>query len=145
MSTNAVSGIGTKFQRWSAAAWHNIAEVNTIAGPGMSRETIDCTSLDSTDGYREKIGGLRDGGTVVLNMNFTRSGYDDFKDDFESSTLGNYRIHMPDDDNTSVEFEGWVNELPLDISPDDRITMNVTIEITGPVETDSGESAGLGM
>ena len=145
MSTNAVSGIGTKFQRWTAAAWANIAEVNTIAGPGMSRETIDCTSLDSTDGYREKIGGLRDGGTVVLNMNFTRSNYDNFKDDFESSSLGNYRIHLPDDDNTSVEFEGWVSELPLDVSPDDRITMNVTIEVTGPVETDSGESARLGM
>jgi len=141
MSTSAISGIGTKFQRWSAEAWHDIAEVNTIAGPGMSRETIDCTSLDSTGGYREKIGGLRDGGTVVLNMNFIRSNYDDFKDDFESSTVGNYRIHMDDTEETSVEFEGWVSELPLDISPDDRITMTVTIQVTGAIDVDSGASA----
>ena len=145
MSSEAVSGIGTKFQRWADSAWANIAEVNTITGPGMSRETIDVTSLDSTDGYREKIGGLRNGGTVVLNMNFTRSNYDAFKEDFESSALGNYRIHLPDAEDTSVEFEGWVTELPLAVSPDDRITMDVTIEVTGPVETDSGESASLGM
>ena len=145
MASLATSGVGTKFQRWSAAAWVDIAEVNTITGSGMSRGIIDVTSLDSTDGYREKIGGFRDGGTVVLNMNFIRSNYDAFKEDFESSTLGNYRIHLPDVENTSVEFEGLVTELPLTISPDDKITMDVTIEISGPVESDSGESAALGM
>jgi len=145
MSSLATAGVGTKFQRWASAAWADIAEVNTITGPGMSRDVIDVTSLDSTDGYREKIGGFRNGGTVVLNMNFIRSNYDLFKEDFESSVVGNYRIHLPDDENTSVEFEGLVTELPLTISPDDKITMDVTIEISGPVETDSGESAGLGM
>jgi len=145
MSSLATAGVGTKFQRWDGAAWVDIAEVNSITGPGMSRDTIDVTSLDSTGGYREKIGGFRDGGTVVLNMNFIRSNYDLFKEDFESSTLGNYRIHMPDVENTSVEFEGWVTELPLAITPDDKITMDVTIAVTGAVESDSGESAGLGM
>ena len=80
MSSLATAGVGTKFQRWASAAWANIAEVNTITGPGMSRDVIDCTSLDSTDGYREKIGGFRNGGTVVLNMNFIRANYDAFKD-----------------------------------------------------------------
>jgi len=145
MASLAVSGVGTKFQRWDGAAWADIAEVNSIQGPGMSRETIDVTSLDSTGGYREFIGSFRDGGTVVLSMNFIRANYDLFKEDFESSTLGNYRIHLPDAEETSVEFEGLVSELPLSIQPDDKITCDVTIKVSGEVESDSGESAGLGM
>lgn len=143
--SNATAGVGTIFQRWSGSAWVNIAEVNTITGPSMSRDTIDVTSLSSTGGYREFIGGFRNPGTVQLSMNFTRSNYDLFKTDFESSAIGNYRIVLPDAENTSVEFEGLVTELPLTIPADDKITMDVTIQISGAVETDSGSSAGLGM
>ena len=145
MSSNAIVGVGTKFQRWSGSAWVNIAEINSITGPGMSRDTVDVTSLDSTAGYREFKGGFRNPGTVVLSMNFIRSNYELFKGDFESDTIGNYRIVLPDDEETIVEFEGLVTELPLTITADDKITADVTIQISGQVETDSGASAGLGM
>ncbi len=145
MASNAVAGVGTKFQRWNGAAWADMAEVNSITGPGMSRDTIDVTSLSSTGGYREFITGFRNPGTVQLTMNFTRASYELFKTDFESNTLGNYRIVLPDAENTCVEFEGLVTELPLTIPADDKITVDVTIQISGPVESDSGASAGLGM
>ena len=70
--SNAKAGVGTLFRRWSGTAWVNIAEINSISGPNMSRDTIDVTSLDSTGGYREFIPGFRDGGTVQLAMNFVR-------------------------------------------------------------------------
>jgi predicted secreted protein len=139
--SNAVAGVGTLFRRWSGTAWANIAEVNSISGPKMSRETIDVTSLDSTGGYREFIAGFRDAGTVTLNMNFTRAGYDQMKDDFESDTLQNYEIVLPDAENTSVEFEGLVTELPLTISPDDKITVDVTIKISGEPTVNSGSGS----
>ena len=78
MST-AKAGVGTLFRRWSGSAWDNIAEINSISGPNMSRDTIDVTSLDSTGGYREFIGGFRDGGTVQLAMNFIRASLDTMK------------------------------------------------------------------
>lgn len=139
--SNAVAGVGTLFRRWSGTAWVNIAEINSINGPTMSRETIDVTSLDSTGGYREFIAGFRDAGTVTLNMNFTRAGYDQMKDDFESDTLQNYEIVLPDAENTSVEFEGLVTELPLTISPDDKITVDVTIKISGEPTVNSGSGS----
>lgn len=138
MSSTAVAGVGTLFRRWSGSAWVTIAEVNSITGPGMTRDTIDVTSLDSTDGYREFITGFRDGGTVVLSMNFTRAELDTMKADFESSTLANYEIVLPDAENTTLEFEGLVTELPLTISPDDKVTMDVTIKISGVVTLNSG-------
>ena len=73
MASNATAGVGTLFRRWSGTAWVNIAEVNSITGPSMSRETIDVTSLDSTGGYREFIASFKDPGTISLNMNFTRT------------------------------------------------------------------------
>lgn len=142
--SNAVAGKGTKFRRWDssgAGAWVNIAEVNSISGPGMTRDTIDVTSLDSVGGYREFIGGFRDGGTVTLSMNFTRATYEQMKEDFESDDLQNYEILLPDADATSLEFEGVVTELPLNIAPDDKITADVTIKVSGQVTLNSGSGS----
>lgn len=143
MASTATAGVGTVFQRWSGAAWVAIAEINSISGPGFSRETIDVTSLDSTGGYREFITGFRDAGTITLNMNFTRDAFDTMKDDFEDDSAQNYQIDLPDDENTSMDFEGYVTECPLEIPPDDKITMTVTIKITGEVVVSSGGSTGV--
>jgi predicted secreted protein len=141
--SNAVSGMGTIFRRWSGAAWANIAEITSITGPGMSRTTIDVTSLSSTGGYGEFIAGMRKAGTVTLKMNFTRATYDLMKDDFEDDALQNYEIVLPDLEHTTLEFEGLVTELPLTITTDAQITADVTIQVSGQVVVNSGTSTGL--
>lgn len=145
MATTATAGVGTRFQRWSGSAWADIANINSIDGPGMTRDTIDVTSLSSTGGYREFIAGFRDAGTIQLGMNFTRSTYELLKGDFESDVVKNYRIVLPDVENTSIQFEGLVTELPLSIPADDKITADVTIKISGAIDLDSGASAGVGV
>jgi len=141
--SNAIAGVGTKFRRWSGTAWEDIAEITSITGPSMSRDTIDVTSLDSVGGYREFIAGFRDAGTVTLSMNFTRDTYDLMKGDFESDDLKNYEIILPDDEETSLEFEGLVTELPLTIPTDDKVTADVTIKISGQVVVNSGSATSL--
>ena len=133
MASNAFSGIGTKFYVWSAdqAAYVLIAEINSISGPSMSRETIDVTSLDSTGGYREFIASIRTGGVVSLSMNFTRDTYDVFKSGFNVDTLRTYQIILPDTDGTVFEFTGLVTELPVEIAIADKVTADVTIQISG--------------
>lgn len=143
MASNAVAGVGTQFKRWSGSAWVALAEINSITGPSMSRDTIDVTSLDSTGGYREFITGFRNAGTVVLAMNFTRDTYELMKGDFESNVAKNYQIVLPDVENTGLDFEGLVTELPLTIPADDKVTADVTIQITGKVEISSGGSTGV--
>ena len=144
MASNAIAGVGTVFLRWDDSAggsWDQIAEVNSISGPSMTRDFIDVTSLDSTGGYREFIAGFRDGGTVSLTMNFTRATYDLMKTDFEDDTAQYYEIVLPDADQTSFEFEGLVTELPLEVPTDDKVTANVTIKIVGQVTVNSGSGA----
>ncbi len=139
--SDAVSGVGALFRKWTGSAWVSIGEVLTISGPNMSRETIDVTNLASTGGYREFIASFRDPGTVSFNMNFNRSDYDTMKTDFESDVVQDYEIMLPDTDNTSLEFSGLVTELPLDISGDSQITCNVSIKVTGQVTPESGSGS----
>ena len=139
--SNAIAGVGTEFRRWNGSNWVNIAEINSITGPGKTRDTIDVTSLDSTGGYREFIGGFRDGGTVTLPMNFTRSTYELMNTDFESDVLQNYEILLPDAELTSFEFEGLVTELGLGVPADDKISADVTIKISGQVVINSGSGS----
>ena len=138
MASAAFSGVGTRFRRWSGTTFGDVAEINTITGPGMSRDIIDVTSLDSIGGYREFITGFRNSGTVTLAMNFTRATYELMLGDFEVDTVVSYEIAFPDVDNTTIEFDGLVTELPITTPADDKVTTDVTIQISGPIDLNSG-------
>lgn len=138
----AVSGIGVLFRRWDGSNYATIAEVNSV-GIKKTRDTIEVTSFDSVNGYKEFIGGLRDGGTVPFKMNFTRDGYDKLNEDFETDTLGNYEIVLPDVEDTSFEFEGLVTDLGFDAPVSGVISTDATIKISGQVVENSGGSSGL--
>jgi len=143
--SNAFAGVGTRFRRWNSTTteWQDIAEVKTISGPGMSRDVIDVTSLDSTGGWREFIAGFRNAGTVVLNMNFTRATYDIMWDDFGDDDVQYYEMILSDSENTTIEFAGLVTELPVNVSADDAVTNDATIQISGVPVINSGASSGL--
>ena len=130
MASSAFAGVGVTFKRNAVA----MAEVNSISGFNKSRDTIDVTTLDSTGGYREFIGGFRDGGEVVLDMNYTRAGFDSLNTDFENNTTAQtYVIVMSDTGATEFSFSGWVTALGKSIPLDDKVTMSCTIKIDGQI------------
>ena len=135
--SDAFAGVGTVFKRCdgesSGAGFTALAEINSISGPSMSRETIDVTSLDSTGGYREFITGFRDGGEVTLEMNFTNVGYGQMLDDFEDDDAQLYQIVLSDDDATTLDFAALVTAIPPNIAPDDKVTASITLKVTGQV------------
>jgi predicted secreted protein len=141
MASNAFSGVGTKLYREDpTSGWQVFAEVNSIEGPGFTRDTIDVTSLDSTGGYREFITGFRDGGEVTFELNFTNANADKLKTDFDSDSTRNYKIVLSDDDESIFSFSGYVTDMPASIPPDDKVTMNATIKITGETEFYAGST-----
>jgi predicted secreted protein len=138
-----ITGVGTQFLRWNTAtgAWEQITKVKNIGGPSKTRATVDTTTLDNTDKYRTFLPGFRDAGTVAMTLMFTRDGYEKLNNDFEDDDPQNYQIVLTDEDETSLEFEGLVTELPLTI-PEDAVTFNCTIKISGKVEIESGSQTG---
>lgn len=142
MPSNAISGVGTQFRYWASATWNKLAEIVSLTGPGMTRETIKVTNLDSEGGFHEFITSFRDAGTVTLNMNFTRATYDVVFSHFLSDTLVNYEIVLPDSETTTIEFAGLVTECPISVAAEDRITADVTIKISGEPTINSGSGSG---
>lgn len=139
MASEAFAGVGTRFQRWNGSQYVDIAEINSIEGPTMTKDVIEVTSLDTDAGYNEFITGFAEGGTVMLDMNFTRDTYELMKDDFELDLLRYYNIILPD--GTALSFAGFVMELPIVIEADDKITADVTIQISSMVELELGSGA----
>jgi predicted secreted protein len=136
MASAAFAGVGTEFKRGNGAATQTfaaIAEVNSIKGPGLSAAFIDVTSLDSDGGYKEYIRGFRDGGEVTLNMNFTMAGFSALLDDYESADMVDYQIILSDTGHTTINFSGFVTDLPISVTPDDKVTCDCTIKVSGQV------------
>lgn len=139
----AIAGVGAQLRRWNSVsgAWENLTEVNNINGPNKTKDSIETTSLDSTDRYKTFISGFKDGGEVSANINFSRTTYDLLDADFESADNGNYEILIPDDENTSIEFVGTITSYPLNIVPDDKITIDVTWKVSGKPVINSGSGS----
>jgi predicted secreted protein len=135
--SDAFVGVGTQFKRGDSAspseAFTAVAEVTNIAGPTMSRDAVEVTSLDSTGGYREYKPGFRDPGELTLTMNFTLATWNDFLVDFETDDTVNYQIVFSDSNNTTFDVAAFVTALPVAIPTDDRVTADVTLKITGPL------------
>lgn len=140
MTTAASTGVGAIFRRMVDSVYEDIAEIVSIDGPSMTRETHDVTTLDSKGGYREHIPGFRDGGTVNLTCLFTRDAFESMKTDFDSDVVNDYEIILPDDENTTLNFEGFVTDMPLTVG-EAPMQFTVTIKITGETNLNSGSGS----
>jgi len=67
--TSGISAFGTTFN-WDGA---DLAELTSIGGPSMKAETIDLSTHDSSDQFREFVAGMRDGGELTVEGNFISS------------------------------------------------------------------------
>ncbi len=114
-----------------------IGNVTNITGPSMSKDTIDTTALDTTGGYRTFITGFKNAGTLTFTLMFEKSHYSTLKNAFDSDVAKSIEVILPDgataETGSKLSFSGFVTEIPLTIPPDDKITCDVTIQISGPV------------
>ena len=46
-----------------------------ISGPDFTKEDIETTALDTPGGFKTYISGLKDGGSLSLEMNYTRLAF----------------------------------------------------------------------
>jgi len=135
MSTNASIGHGSQFQRssdgTSGGIFATVAGVNSVAGPGLSRDTIDVTDMDSTNRWREHIGGLKDAGEVTLELEFDPDGSDvtNFLADINNDASGYYKIIFPDA--TEWGFAAILTGYEPSSPQDEKMVATVTYKLTG--------------
>jgi predicted secreted protein len=139
--TDAIIGHGTAMQLEDspgAGTYTTIAEVLAINGLSLGADTVEVTNMDSTNKFREYIGGLRDGGEVSFDINWiignsthdvTTGVAQDWND--SEHTTRNFKVIWPDAGATVWTFSGIFTNFGIGDPFDGAMTASVTIKVTG--------------
>lgn len=127
-------GSGTTFARGDGASpevFTTIADVVSLNGPGIVKDEIEVTALDSTS--KEYIGALQDNGemTLELNMNFQDAQQVGLRQDAEGTTQRNYRIVFNDVSSTQIDFLGEVMEFSITTEANDAVKASCRVKVSG--------------
>ncbi len=139
MVTSAEFAQGTLLKGGDGAeteVFTTIAEVLDISGPGLSMEPVDATSHDS-DGWKEFIAGLKDGGDVSFDIQYIPSNATHKNAsggvlyDFDQRTLRNFQLVFPDSGSTTWTFAAFVTGFEPQAPVEDKLTASLTLKISG--------------
>jgi len=137
MASAAVFGQGTLIKLGDGGSPENfttVAEVSDIQ-PAFKGATIDVTNHDSTGGWEEFIAGLLSG-TIKITINFiptsTTQGYTSgILKDMYNRTKRNYKLVFPDGGSTTWAFTVIVTDYSPKAPVKDRLTADISMQITG--------------
>jgi predicted secreted protein len=140
MATGAKIGKKTVFEREDpvdSGTFVAVAEVKSIGGPSLSRDSADATNMDSPDDYEETIPSLKKGGEVALVLNFrpdhaSQGSTAGLLKDFEDGTVRKWRIRWPQFSTTpSLTFPGYITGWEPSAAVKDVMAVAVKVMVTG--------------
>ncbi len=129
----AKRALGTKLNI-GATTLVAVGGLTSIGGIEISADTIDVTTLDSEDGYREFIAGFKDAGEVSLEGYLdatTGNGQKELYDLLESGIVEDFAIVFPIATKTSWEFKGIVTKFSTGADLEDPLAFSSTIKVSG--------------
>lgn len=141
--SDARTGFGALIQKGTGTGspedYVTILGIKSISGPSITRDTHDTTVMTSPGGWREFIGGLKDGGEVSFTANWlprdTTQG--DLADEFDKDSCesrSNWRIVVPacpGEPEVYLEFAGVLTGQNIEIPMDDLMGFEGTIKVSG--------------
>ncbi len=143
------TGYGAEIQKGVGNSPENfisVLGVKSINGPGITRDTVDVTTMQSAGGYREFIGALVDGGEVSFDANFlpldetqnqAEGGFMAEFDKGSCDSRSNWRILLPaceGDPEAYFAFRGIVTGQEVEIPLEDVMGFSGTIKVSGRPE-----------
>jgi len=144
--SDARTGFGAFLQKGDGQSSENFITmlgVTSMAGPSITRDTHDVTAMTSPGGWREFIGGLKDGGEVTFDANWLPRDVTQSQDEggfmaeFDKDSCesrGNWRILVPacpGEDEVILTFAGIVTGQNIQIPMDDKMSFSGTIKVSG--------------
>ena len=127
--SDATSAFGTILKKGATA----IAEITGISGPGISRETITTTHMESTNGWQTYIGGLKDGGEVSVDVNFLPTNATQMAAiaDLKDGSVDTYTIVWSDGSSTEWSFSALVTGIEVNADMSDKLSGSITFKVSG--------------
>lgn len=140
--SSGVSAHGT-FLLWN---WHKVLELSGLSGPSETRETIDITSHDSDDKYKEFIAGVGEGGEVSLEGNLITgdtNGQIAFHTDVQNGTKRTAYIVLPMTIGQASLFSAIAKGFTPDFPYDDKMSVSGSLQVTGKPTLLTTQSTGM--
>jgi hypothetical protein len=130
------------------SGWVRIPEVKGIAVPTITTEYPEVTSLDSANGFREYIAGLKDPGEISLTCGYTAEGFEQQLADAAELGAIYYRVTLRTAPGQATgdrfEFRGFPTPTPVDNGIGEPMDMTIALRITGSVTWTKGTAAPSG-
>jgi|SRR6056297_1747696 len=110
-----------------------VAELTNISGPSISADTIDVTTHDSADGFREYVGGLRDGGEISIEGNLVDATESNILIALlEAGTVTeDATIDLPTSTAMTFTFDCIVTAYETTAPHDGKLGFSATLKVTG--------------
>ena len=150
MASNAWWAYGSEFQvkdGSDGSTWMAVAEILDISGPNMSMESIDVSSQDGSNGWRDFVPGWRDGGEVSISANWLPahetqgdgtavSEAEGILQSFEDDNVHDFQIVTADDGSAgtlTVGLSGIITSFNTTLPLTEQAKLDFSIKITGAV------------
>ena len=112
------------------------ANVTNISGPGLSLDTEDVTSHDSTGAWEEVVGTILRSGEITLDLvydpaNATHDASTGLIAKMVARTSDEYTLVFSDSGSTTWTFDAYVTGFEPSASVDGALTASATFKLTG--------------
>lgn len=126
--SNASAAVGTTLS-WNSTT---VNELTSIGDLDTSADDIEVTDYQATDGYKEFIQGLKDGGELEIEGNFYPSdtGQSNLISDFNAGTTQEVVITLPGSIGAWT-FDAYVKAFATQVPLDGKVGFSATLKITG--------------
>lgn len=134
----AISSVGTTLCKWNSISseWELLSGIIDLGIIDAHKEVIPVVKLGVTGGVQSFIQGEIDYGVIAFSINYTREVLNTLIDDFKNTSENqNYMIVLAD--NTSIEFEGFVSDMPFTAKLDSQLIIDVSIKVTDVITVDT--------
>jgi len=114
-----------------------IAGVTSISGPGLSLDTEDVTTHDSTAAWEEVVGTILRSGEITMDIIYDpaaathKNAAGGILADLVARTAQAYSLIFTDTANTEYTFNAFVVGFEPDMPHDGALTASVTFKLTG--------------
>lgn len=131
--------VGTKFNIDAQA----VGGLSSIGGIEVSSETTDVTALDNVSGYKEYLGGFKDGGEVPLEgfLDGVDEGQEAMYAAMEDQEEHDFSIVFPTAIGKTWKFKGVVTKFATSAAVGDAVKFSSSVKVSGKPTLAATEAA----